>query len=157
MTGLVQQLQRRSFGQEQSRYIDEPPVQKTRRKPVNEEPVEPRKSENEKKSKMSTGTKVALTVAGIAVAGSLGFSAYVIGESNAQNAQTTSQAQNQNQSPSVVSDTENAQPKQYQKGDTWTYNAPNHKKYTVTMDSPTKGHYKDANGVTHTIVISNQN
>lgn len=155
MTGLVQQLQRRSFGQEQSRYLDEPPVQQTRRKTVNEEPVEPRKSESEKKSKMSTGTKVALTVAGIAVAGSLGFSAYVIGESNAQNAQTTSQTQNQ--SPSVVSDTENTQPKQYQKGDTWTYNAPNHKKYTVTMDSPTKGHYKDDNGVTHTIVISNQN
>lgn len=155
MTGLVQQLQRRSFGQEQSRYIDEPPVQQTHRKTVNEETIGSRKAENEKKSKMSTGTKVALTVAGIAAAGSLGFSAYVIGESNAQNAQTTSQAQNQN--PSVVSDTENTQPKQYQKGDTWTYIAPNHKKYTVTMDSPTKGHYKDANGVTHTIVISNQN
>lgn len=167
LENLVRDLQMQNFqantGLNNSNYMQAPvsqqnqgPQQNVQAQTDKEEPKED-KHQEKVKSKMGIGSKIALGIMAVATVGSIGFGTYAFGAANAKNANTNSDTQTPSTSVTTSSNstsTPKAQPTQYKKGDTWTYSPTPNEKYTVTMDSPTQGHYKDAQGITRTIVVA---
>lgn len=171
LENLVRDLQMQSFqnhtGVNNSNYMQNPQFQQSQvvqpnmQAQTDEKAVSREQKHVEKsKSKMGIGTKIALGIMAVATVGSVGFGTYVLGATNEKNVNANSESQTAsvvtNNSVST-SKAQSQQPTQYKKGDTWTYSPTPNEKYTVTMDSPTQGHYKDAQGITKTIVVAGNN
>lgn len=166
MENYVRDLQMQNFqantGINNPNYMQNPISQQNAQftQPIENERNKENQYEEKTKPKMSIGTKIALGIMAIATVGSIGFGTYALGASSGSvsksvNTSVNSQAQTENTITSSSTSATKAQSTQYKKGDKWTYSPAPNEKYTVTMDSPTQGHFTDNQGNTKTIVVSN--